>query len=96
MKPLSPLDDRVVIDPIEEKKETPGGIVLPDTKPNKPTAGIVIAAGPGKLLDNGERAPMFLKVGDKVLFSKYAGREVEHDGNDLLILKECDIVATME
>lgn len=90
---LKPLDDRVVVQPLEEEETTPGGIVLPDTAKEKPQRGRVIAVGPGKLLDNGERAPMSVAVGDEVIYGKYAGTDVEVDGVELKILREADILA---
>ncbi len=90
---LKPLDDRVVVEPLESEEVTPGGIVLPDTAKEKPQRGRVIAVGPGKLLDNGERAPMSVAVGDEVIFGKYSGTEVEIDGKELKILRESDVLA---
>jgi chaperonin GroES len=90
---LRPLDDRVVVEPLEAEETTAGGIVLPDTAKEKPQKGKVIAVGPGKLLDNGERAPMSVAVGDEVLFGKYSGTDVEIDGRELKILRESDILA---
>lgn len=90
---LKPLDDRVVVELLEEEEVTPGGIVLPDTAKEKPQRGRVIAVGPGKLLDNGERAPMSVAVGDEVIFGKYAGTDVEVDGVEVKILRESDILA---
>jgi len=90
---LKPLDDRVVVEPLEAEEKTPGGIVLPDTAKEKPQRGKVIAVGPGKLLDDGNRAPIPVEVGDEVIFSKYSGTEVEVDGKELKILRESDLLA---
>ncbi|HID21019.1 MAG TPA: co-chaperone GroES [Planctomycetaceae bacterium] len=90
---LNPLDDRVVVKPIEAEETTAGGIVLPDTAKDKPQRGEVLAVGPGRLLDSGERCPVSVAVGDEVLFSKYGGTEIEVDGEELKILRESDILA---
>jgi len=90
---LQPLGDRVVVRPIEREEVSRGGIILPDTAKEKPQEGEVIAVGPGKMGDNGERIAMSVKAGDKVMFAKYAGTEVELDDEKLLILHESDIMA---
>jgi chaperonin GroES len=90
---LQPLDDRVVVQRLEAEEKTAGGIVLPDTAKEKPQKGKVIAVGPGKLSDDGKRIPPEVKVGDVVLFGKYAGNEVKVQGEDCLILRESDILA---
>ncbi|MDN5292931.1 MAG: chaperonin GroES [Eubacteriales bacterium] len=90
---IKPLADRVVVKPLEVEEKTASGIVLPDTAKEKPQQGEVVAVGPGRLLDNGERAPMEVKVGDKVIYSKYAGTEVKIEGQEYLILNERDILA---
>jgi chaperonin GroES len=90
---LRPLDDRVVIRPLEAEEMTAGGIVLPDAAKEKPQRGKVLATGPGKLLDSGSRGELSVKVGDEVIFGKYGGSEVEVDGEDLKILRESDILA---
>ena len=90
---LKPLDDRVVVEPLEAEEKTPGGIVLPDTAKEKPQRGKVIAVGPGKLLEDGNRAPIPVEVGDEVIFGKYSGTEVEVDGKELKILRESDLLA---
>ncbi|HHV94391.1 MAG TPA: co-chaperone GroES [Firmicutes bacterium] len=92
---LKPLADRVVVKAIQQEEKTKGGIVLPDTAKEKPQEGEVVAVGPGKLLDNGERAPMEVKPGDKVLYAKYAGTEVKIDGEEYLIMRESDILAIL-
>jgi chaperonin GroES len=90
---LKPLDDRVVVEPLTAEEKTAGGIVLPDAAKEKPQRGKVIAIGPGRLLDSGERNPIALVVGDEVLFAKYGGTEIEVDGKDVKILRESDILA---
>jgi chaperonin GroES len=90
---LNPLDDRVVVQPSAAEETTAGGIVLPDAAQEKPQRGTVVAVGPGKLLDSGERCPLSVSVGDLVLFGKYGGTEIEVDGNDVKILRESDILA---
>lgn len=92
---LKPLADRVVVKAIQQEEKTKGGIVLPDTAKEKPQEGEVIAVGPGKLLDNGQRAPMEVKVGDRVIYAKYGGTEVKVEGEEYLILRESDILAIM-
>lgn len=90
---LRPLGDRVVVKVIEQEERTKGGIVLPDTAKEKPQQGEVLAVGPGRILDNGERVEPEVKVGDRVIFAKYGGTEVEVDGEEYLILRESDILA---
>ena len=91
---IKPLGDRVVIKQIDSEEVTKGGIVLPDTAKEKPQEGEILAVGPGKMLDNGERAPMEVAVGDRVLFAKYAGTEVKQGGEEFMILNsERDILA---
>ncbi len=92
---LKPLADRVVVKAIQQEEKTKGGIVLPDTAKEKPQEGEVLAVGPGKLLDNGQRAPMEVKPGDKVLYAKYAGTEVKIDDEEYLIMRESDILAIL-
>ena len=92
---LKPLGDRVVIKALEREEVTKSGIYLPDTAKEKPQEGRVEAVGPGRILDNGERSKMELKEGDRVLFAKYAGTEFKLDGEDLLILRESDILAVI-
>lgn len=93
---IRPLDDRVVVEPLEAEKKTQGGIVLPDSAKEKSTKGKVISVGDGKLLDNGKRAELLVKKGDQVLYGKYAGTEITVGGKDYLILKENDILAKIE
>lgn len=90
---LQPLADRIVVKALAQEEKTKGGIVLPDTAKEKPQEGEVLAIGPGKLLDDGTRAAMEVKVGDKVIYSKYGGTEVKVDGQEYLILKESDVLA---
>jgi len=90
---IRPLDDRVVVEPMEAEEMTAGGIVLPDTAKEKPQRGKVVAVGPGKLLDNGQRAEMSVAVGDEVIYGKYGGTEIEVNGEEVKILRESDILA---
>jgi chaperonin GroES len=92
---IRPVGDRVVVKPAGKEEVTKSGIVIPDTAKEKPQEGEVIAVGNGKLLDNGERGAMEVKVGDKVLFAKYGGTEFKLDGEDLLVLRESDILAIL-
>ena len=92
---LNPLADRVVVKPLEEKEQKKGGIIIPDTAKEKPQEGKVVAVGPGKLSDTGERIKPDVKKGDRVLYSKYAGTEVTVDGEEYLVIKESDILATV-
>lgn len=93
---LTPLGDRVIIRPLEDEEITKAGIVLPDTaEKEKPEKGEVIAVGPGKLLDSGQRAPISVKVGNKVIFKKYGPDEVKIDGEELLVVEENDIIAVI-
>ncbi|GAN34310.1 MAG: co-chaperone GroES [Candidatus Brocadia sp. AMX2] len=93
---IRPLDDRVVIEPMEAEEKTPGGIVLPDTAKEKPMKGKIIAVGDGKMLESGKRAELLVKKGDKVLYGKYAGTEVTLDGKEYLVMRESDILAKIE
>jgi len=93
---IKPLDNRVVIRPIESESKTKGGIVLPDTAKEKSQKGEIVSAGPGRLLDSGERAKMSVQKGDKVLFGKYAGTEVKIDGQEYVIMKEDEILGKIE
>ncbi len=96
MAKVKPLDDRVVIEVMEESEQTAGGIFLPETAKEKPQRGKVVALGPGKLTDEGERASLNVKKGDQVLFAKYSGTEVEVDGKELLVMRESDLLAVIE
>ncbi|WP_455383869.1 co-chaperone GroES [Acidihalobacter prosperus] len=93
---IRPLHDRVVIKRMEEERTTPSGIVIPDSATEKPVRGEVLAVGNGKILENGEVRALDVKVGDKVLFGKYAGTEIKVDGEEVLVMREDDIVAVIE
>jgi chaperonin GroES len=93
---VRPLDDRVVVRPEEAEEKTKGGIVLPDTAKEKPARGQVIAVGIGKLLENGKRSPVSVKVGDRVIYGKYSGSEIKIDGVVHSILRENEILAVVE
>jgi chaperonin GroES len=93
---LKPLDDRVVVKTLESEEKTAGGIVLPDNAKEKPQRGRIVAAGPGKLSDAGDRIILSVKVGDEVLFGKYAGSEIKLDGEELKIMRESDLLAKVE
>jgi chaperonin GroES len=93
---LRPLGDRVVIQPTPREEMTKSGIVLPDTAKEKPQEGKILAAGPGRIADDGTREPMDVKEGDKVLYAKYAGTEFKVDGDELLIVSQKDILAIVE
>ncbi len=90
---LRPLEDRVVVEPLEAEEVTAGGIVLPDVAKEKPQRGRVVAVGPGKLLDNGQRGALSVVVGDEVIFAKWGGTEIEVNGDEIKILRESDILA---
>jgi chaperonin GroES len=90
---IRPLDDRVVVEPMAADEVTAGGILLPDSAKEKPQRGTVIAVGPGKLLDSGERGELSVAVGDEVIFGKYGGTEIEVNGTEVKILRESDILA---
>jgi len=90
---LKPLDERVVVEPVEAEEKTAGGIVLPDTAKEKPQRGTVLAVGPGRLLDSGQRSALSVAVGDEVIYGKYAGSDIEIDGREVKILRESDILA---
>ncbi len=93
---IRPLHDRVVIRRTEEEKTSPGGIVIPDSATEKPIKGEVVAVGNGKVLDNGETRALDLKAGDRVLFGKYSGTEVKVEGEELLVMREDDVMAVIE
>lgn len=90
---IRPLEDRVVVEPQESEQTTAGGIVLPDTAKEKPQRGRVVAVGPGRLLDNGQRGELSVVVGDQVIYGKYGGTDIELNGEDVKILRESDILA---
>ncbi|MBQ7169620.1 MAG: co-chaperone GroES [Synergistaceae bacterium] len=93
---LKPLGDRIVVKVLEREEKTKSGLFLPDTAKEKPTEGEVLAVGTGKILDNGQKQPVEVKVGDRIIFSKYAGTEVKLDGEELVIFSERDVLAIVE
>ncbi|MDX3905241.1 MAG: co-chaperone GroES [Pigmentiphaga sp.] len=93
---IRPLHDRVIVKRIEQQRKTASGIVIPDTAAEKPEQGEVVAAGPGKTLDDGSVRPLQLKVGDHVLFGKYAGQTVKIDGEEFLVMREEDVLGVLE
>ena len=90
---LRPLDDRVVVKPVEAEERTAGGIVLPDSAKEKPQRGKVVSVGPGKLLENGQRGSLSVAIGDEVIYGKYSGTDIELEGDEVKILRETDILA---
>jgi chaperonin GroES len=92
---IKPLEDRVVVRALEAEQTTASGLVIPDTVKEKPQEGEVLAVGPGRIDDNGQRVPLDVSVGDRVIFSKYGGTEVKYDGQELLILSARDILAVV-
>lgn len=93
---IRPLHDRVVVRRVEDERTSPGGIVIPDTAAEKPMQGEVVAIGNGKIQDNGEVRPLDVKAGDRVLFGKYSGTEIKIDGEELLVMREDDIMGVVE
>ena len=93
---VKPLADRLVVKRIEEEEKTKGGIIIPDAAKEKPQEGRVVAVGDGKVLENGQKSPLTVKVGDKILFGKYSGTEIKIDGDEHLILREDDVLAIIE
>lgn len=93
---VRPLNDRVLVKRMSEEEKTAGGLFIPDSAKEKPARGVVIAAGPGKVDDNGKRTALEVKAGDKVLFGKYSGTEIKLDGEDHMILREDEILAILE
>lgn len=93
---IKPLGDRVIIELVESEEKTASGIVLPDTAKEKPQEGKIVAVGTGRVLDNGERVELEVSVGDRIIFSKYAGTEVKYQGTEYLILRENDILVIVE
>ena len=93
---IRPIDDRVVVKRVEADEKTQGGIVLPETAKEKPKEGKVLAVGPGRTLDDGKRAPMSVKAGDRVMFGSYAGTEIKLDGEEVVIMREEDIFAIVK
>lgn len=92
---VKPLEDRIILKPMEADQKTAGGIIIPDNAKEKPQKGEVIAVGPGKTSDKGQKIEMSLKKGDKVLYGKYSGTEISIDGQDYLILRESDVLAIL-
>ncbi len=93
---IRPLHDRVIVRRLEEERTSPGGIVIPDTATEKPSQGEVVSVGNGKISENGDVRPLDVKAGDKVLFGKYSGTEVKVDGEELLVMREDDVMAVIE
>jgi chaperonin GroES len=93
---IRPLNDRVIVQRIAEEEVTKGGIIIPDSAKEKPQEGKVVAVGTGKVLENGTKLPMDVKVGDKILFGKYAGTEIKIEGEELLMMREDDILGVIE
>jgi chaperonin GroES len=93
---IRPLQDRVIVKRVEEEEKTKGGIIIPETAKEKPQEGKIIAAGPGKVTDDGKKIPMEVKVGDRILFGKYSGTEIKIDGEEHLIMREDDILGIIE
>jgi chaperonin GroES len=93
---IKPLQDRILVKRIEEEEKTKGGIIIPDAAKEKPQEGKVVAVGDGKVLDDGKKAPLTVKVGDKILFGKYSGTEIKVDGVEHLILREDDVFGIVE
>ena len=93
---VRPLGDRILVKPVEEEEEKIGGIIIPDTAKEKPQEGEIVAVGPGKMLESGERQAMSVKVGDKILYGKYSSTEIKYGGEEYLIMREDDILAVLE
>jgi chaperonin GroES len=93
---IRPLHDRVIVKRLEEERTSPGGILIPDTAAEKPVQGKIVAVGKGKILDDGNVRALDVKVGDKILFGKYSGTEVKVDGEDLVVMREEDVMAVIE
>ena len=93
---IRPLHDRVVVRRVEDERKSPGGIVIPDSAAEKPMQGEILAAGNGKIQENGDVRPLDVKIGDRILFGKYAGTEVKVDGEELLMMREDDIMGVIE
>jgi chaperonin GroES len=93
---IRPLHDRVIVKRLEQERTSPGGIVIPDSAAEKPVEGKVVAVGKGKILEDGQVRPLDVKIGDKILFGKYSGTEVKVDGEDLVVMREEDVMAVIE
>ena len=93
---IRPLHDRIIVQRLEEEEKTKGGIIIPDTAKEKPQEGKVVAVGPGKILENGTKTTLDVKVGDKILFGKYSGSEIKIEGEEFLMMREDDILGVIE
>jgi chaperonin GroES len=93
---IRPLHDRVIVKRLEEERTSPGGIVIPDTAAEKPTRGKIVAVGKGRILENGQVRPCDVNVGDRILFGKYEGTEVKVEGEELLVMREADVMAVLD
>ena len=93
---IRPLHDRVIVKRLEEERTSPGGIVIPDSAAEKPVQGKIVAVGKGKILEDGQVRPLDVKIGDKILFGKYDGTEVRVDGEELLVMRESDVMAVFD
>jgi chaperonin GroES len=92
---IRPLDDRILVEPLEAEEKTTGGIILPDSAREKPQRGKIVAVGPGRLRDNGERTALSVKVGDEVLYGRYAGSELKEGGKEYKVMREGDVLAKL-
>lgn len=93
---ITPLGDRILVRPMESEEKTKGGVILPDTAQEKPQQGEVVAVGTGRILENGQKVPLEVKAGDKILYGKYSGTEIKHEGTEYLIVKESEILAILK
>ena len=93
---VKPLGDRILVEPVEEKEVKKGGIIIPDSAKEKPTEGLVVALGTGKLKDDGKKIPLDVKAGDLILFGKYSGQEIKLDGDEFLIMREDEVLGVIE
>ncbi len=93
---IKPMNDRILVKPLEQQEEKIGGIIIPDTAKEKPQEGEVVAIGPGRVMENGQRQPMSVAVGNKILYGKYSGTEIKHQSVDYLIMKEDDVLAIID
>jgi len=93
---IKPLNDRILVKPLEAQEEKVGGIIIPDTAKEKPSEGEIVSVGPGKVGEDGVRQPMSVQIGNKVLYGKYSGTEIKYDGQDYLIMREDDVLAIID
>jgi len=93
---IKPMNDRILVKPLEQQEERIGGIIIPDTAKEKPQEGEVVAVGPGKVMENGQRQPMSVVIGNKILYGKYSGTEIKYQNADYLIMREDDVLAIIE